>query len=170
MKKIQVNTAKVSLVSEISDLISKSKSVAVVDYKGLKVSQVTELRRQIKKAGGQFLVAKNTLFKIAAHQPDLKLEGTSAFIFSLTDEITPVKAIADYAKKNTIPVFKMGFLQDRVLTAAEITQLATLPDKNTLVAKTLGTLNSPLYRLVVGLNWNISKLVRTLDAVRASKT
>lgn len=172
----KVNPVKASLVSDISDLLSRSKSVAVVDYRGLRVSQATELRRLVKKAGGQILVTKNTLFKIALRNNNPKLAdnseltGTSAYIFSLDDEIAPIKAIADYSKKNTLPTFKLGFLGDRVLTAAEITQLAALPDKNTLIAKTLGTLNSPIFRLVYSLNWNISKLVRTLDAVKASKS
>jgi large subunit ribosomal protein L10 len=172
----KVNPVKASLVSDISDLLSRSKSVAVVDYRGLKVTQATDLRKLVKKAGGQVLVTKNTLFKIALrnNNPQLAdnsdLSGTSAYIFSFDDEILPLKAIADYSKKNSLPVFKLGFLGDRILSAAEITQLASLPDKNTLIAKTLGTLNSPLFRLVYSLNWNISKLVRTLDTVRSSKS
>ena len=176
MKTTKVNPVKASLVSDISDLLSRSKSVAVVDYRGLKVSQATELRKLVKKAGGQVLVTKNTLFRIALRNnnpllaDNSQIDGTSAFIFSLDDEIAPIKVIADYSKKNSLPVFKLGFLGDRVLTAAEIAQLAALPDKNTLIAKTLGVLNAPLFRLAYNLNWNISQLVRTLDAVRASKS
>lgn len=165
----QITSKKSSFVSQISDLLSRSKSVAVVDYKGLKVSQATELRKAIRKAGGQMLVTKNTLFKIAADKRDLDLEGTSAFVFSMDDEISAIKAVADYAKKNQLPSFKMGLLGDRVLDADSVAKLATLPDKNTLIAKTVGSLNSPLFRLAYSLNWNISKLVRTLDAVRSSK-
>lgn len=164
------NTKNTASLSTLQDLVSKSKSVAVVDYTGMKVSQITQLRRDIKKAGGQLLVTKNTLFKIAAGIKDTKLEGISAFVFSMQDEVSAVKALADFAKKNSTPTFKMGMLGTKVLSAAEIAQLAAIPDKNTLIAQTLSGFNTPLFKLVYGLNWNISKLVRTLDAVRASKS
>lgn len=150
----RVDPAKASIVSSLKDLLSKSKSVAIVDYKGLKVSQATQLRSQVKKAGGQIVVAKNTLFKIAAGKTDLDLAGANAFIFALNDEISPLKAVAEFAKKNQLPVFKSGFYGDRVLTTAEITDLAGTPDAQTSAAK-----------LVYILNWNTIKLVRTLKEV-----
>lgn len=165
----QITTKKTSLVTELQDLLKQSKSVAVVDYKGLKVSQATELRKLVRKAGGSLIVTKNTLFKIAAGQTDLKLEGPSAFIFSNSDEISAIKVVADFAKKNSLPTFKMGILEGKNLTAAEVASLASLPDKLTLIAKTVGTLKAPIFRLAYNLNWPISQLVRTLDAVRASK-
>jgi large subunit ribosomal protein L10 len=166
----KLNPQKVSLVSELKDLLSKSKSVAVVDYKGLKVSQATELRKTIKKAGGQLVVTKNTLFCLATGDSNLKLEGPSAFVFSIADEIGAIKAIAEFAKKNNLPTFKMGYLNATQLSASQISNLASLPSKDVLVGKTVSALKSPLFGLAYNLNWNISKLVRTLDAVRASKS
>ena len=165
----QITPAKAASVANIKELLGSSKSVAVVDYTGLKVSQATALRQAIKKSGGHVLVTKNTLFQIAFGQP-LKLSGLNAFIFSQSDEITAIKAVVDFAKKNSVLTLKSGLLGDRVLTAAEITQLANTPDKTTLAAKLVGSLNSPLFRLVYSLNWNRSKLVRTLDAIRQSKS
>ena len=155
----RVNAAKASIVSSLKDLLSKSKSVAIVDYKGLKVSQATQLRSLVKKAGGQVVIAKNTLFKIASGKSDLDLSGANAFVFAISDEITPLKAVANFAKKNQLPVFKSGFYGDRVLTVAEITDLASTPDAKTSAAQ-----------LVFVLNWNISKLVRTLNAIKQVKT
>jgi len=166
----QITPKKSQVVSELKDLLSQAKSVAIVDYKGLKVSQVTQLRQDVKNAGGQLVVAKNTLFKIAAGKTDMDLEGTSAFIFSMDDEVSAIKALADFSKKNTIPTFKAGLLNDKVLSLQEITLLANIPDKTTLISKMLGSLNSPLFGLAYSLNWNLSKLVRTLDAVRQSKS
>jgi large subunit ribosomal protein L10 len=163
------NPQKTSVLAELKDLLSQSKSVAIVDYKGLKVSQATQLRRDVKKAGGQVLVTKNTLFKLATGISELNLEGTSAFVFSLNDEISAIKAVADFAKKNQLPTFKLGLLNNTVLSSQQISDLATLPDKPTLVSKLLGTINAPLFRLAYNLNWSISKLVRTLDAVAKSK-
>jgi large subunit ribosomal protein L10 len=164
----QITPAKTASVAGIKELLSSSKSVAIVDYTGLKVSQATALRQIIKKSGGHVLVTKNTLFQIAFNQP-LDLKGLNAFIFSQSDEITTIKALVDFAKKNSVLTLKSGLLGDRVLTAAEITQLANTPDKTTLAAKLVGTLNSPIFRLVYSLNWNRAKLVRVLEAVRASK-
>ena len=150
----RVNPAKASIVESLKNLLSQSKSVAIVDYKGLKVSQATQLRNLVKKAGGQVVIAKNTLFKIASGKSDLDLSGANAFVFAISDEITPLKAVADFAKKNQLPVFKSGFYGDRVLTAAEITDLSGTPDAKTSASK-----------LVYILNWNIIKLVRTLKEV-----
>ncbi len=161
----KINPQKAAIVSNLKDLVSQAKSVAVVDYKGLKVSQVTELRRAIKKAGGQIVVTKNTLFSIASGIPDLKIDGPSAYIFSLTDEISAVKAVADFAKKNSLPTFKLGLLGDKVLNQSEISHLASLPGRDQLIAQTVGSLKTPLYRLVISLNWNITKLVRILKGV-----
>lgn len=163
------NSRKTSAVAELADLYSKAKSVAVVDYRGLKVGQATELRQALKKVGGQLLVTKNTLFKLAAKLPDLKLDGTSGFVFSLTDEISALKLVKEFAKKNTLPIFKFGILSGKLLTADEVGQLAALPDKQTLRGQVVSGLNSPLFKLAYNLNWNIGKLVRTLDAVAKSK-
>ncbi len=172
-----ITPEKTSLIAQIHDLISRSKSIAVVDYKGLKVTQASELRRAIKKAGGEMLITKNTLFRIAATERYTlaadSLSGTSAFIFSLKDEVSAIKAVSEFAQKNTSPTggptFKIGLLGKDILSAQQIAELATLPDKPTLVAKMLGSLTSSYYHLVYNLNWNISQLVRTLDAVSKAK-
>src|SRR3989344_4484715 len=104
MKRSTVHPHKALVVDHLKDLLSRSKSVAIVDYKGLKVSQVTQLRRDIAKAGGDMVVAKNTLFKIASGHTDLTLEGTSAFIFSQSDEVSALKAVRRLSlKKNPAP-------------------------------------------------------------------
>ncbi len=162
--------SKKTLVSSLSDELKNTKAVAVMDYTGLKVSQSTELRRSIKKAGGKVIVTKNTLFKIASGLSDLKVSGLSAYILSQKDEVSAIKAAADFSKKNSILKFTAGILGNRVLTAQEVTDLAAIPPKEVLISKLLGSIKSPLYGLANALNWNISKLVRTLDAVRASKS
>jgi large subunit ribosomal protein L10 len=165
----KLNPAKVASVTELKQLVADSKSIAVVDYSGLKVTQATQLRRDVRKAGGRVVVTKNTLFSIAANLKDTPLTGLSAFIFSLTDEVSAIKAVADFAKKNSVLTFKLGFLSGKTLSADEIKSLATLPSKEVLLGKTVSTLKSPLFGLAYNLNWNISQLVRTLDAVKAKK-
>src|SRR3989344_5001738 len=152
----KVSPQKASVVANLKDLVSRSKSIAVVDYKGLKVNQANDLRRAVRKAGGQVIVTKNTLFTLASGHPDLSLTGPSAFIFSLTDEVSAIKAAAEFAQKNTLPTFKSGLMADRVLTREEISTLASLPPKNILLAQTVSALKSPLSRLTTTLNWNIT--------------
>lgn len=159
------NSLKKDLVASLTQDIKSAKAIAVVDYTGLKVTQATQLRRDVKKAGGKVIVTKNTLFKIASGLKDLHLSGLSAYIFSQKDEVSAIKAVSDFSKKNNVLKFTSGVLGDRVLSAAEITNLAATPPKDVLISKMLGSLNSPLYSLAHALNWNISKLVRTLKEV-----
>lgn len=160
---------KIAAVSSLRDLVSSAKSIAVVDYTGMKVPQITQLRREIKAAGGSLLVTKNTFFQIAAGMKNLTLSGLNAFVFCTADEITPLKVIAGFIKKNQKPVFKAGVLGDRVLSADEITRLSSLPDRKTNYQQLVSSVNTPLFRLVYSLNWNIGKLVRTLEAVKQRK-
>jgi len=145
-----MNQRKITSVEEIKTLLKDAKNVAVVDYTGMTVAQATDLRKAVKASGGQMKVAKNTLFKIAAGKPDLPLTGLSAFIFSLQDEISALKQVK-------LP-FKLGLAGDRLLTAAELTQLANTPSKETSIAK-----------LMYLLQYHTSKFVRTLDAIVNTK-
>jgi len=145
-----MNQRKITSVEEIKTLLKDAKNVAVVDYTGMTVAQATNLRKAVKASGGQMKVAKNTLFKIAAGKPDLPLTGLSAFIFSLQDEISALKQVK-------LP-FKLGLAGDRLLTAAELTQLANTPSKETSIAK-----------LMYLLQYHTSKFVRTLDAIVNTK-
>lgn len=152
MNRKTVNPAKVARVEALKNLLSQAKSVAVVDYTGLKVSQATQLRRDIKAAGGEMKVEKNTLFRLAVGNNTqdsilkTQLQGLSAFIFSMTDEISALKPVK-------LP-FKMGLYAGRVLTAAEIATLAQTPNLETSIA-----------RLMFLFNYHTSKLVRVLDAI-----
>jgi large subunit ribosomal protein L10 len=151
---IKFNPRKTSALSELADLVKNAKSVAVLDYKGMSVAQATEIRKAVKKVGGDVKVTKNTLFKIALGKKDLDLSGLSAFVFSNADEISALKIVADYAKKNNILAFKMGLIGDRVLSDKETLSLANTPSKETSIGK-----------LMYLLNFTTSQFVRTLDAI-----
>ncbi len=165
MNRTSINPSKAARVEALKLALSEAKSVAVVDYKGLKVSQATELRKALKAVGGEMKVEKNTLFKLALGKADMTLEGLSAFVFSNADEVAALKVLADFMKKNTVGTFKAGLLGDHLLTASEIEALAKIPTRETLVAKLVGSLNSPTYKLVYSLNFNLGQLVRVLDAI-----
>ncbi len=154
IKQRPVTSQKASRVDALRKLVSDSKSVAVVDYTGLNVAQATQLRQDIKAAGGEMKVEKNTLFKLAAGLKDLELAGLSAFVFAKSDEIAPLKIIADFIKKNTLLSFKAGLMGDKILSSAEVTALANTPARDTSVGK-----------LLFLLSFHTSQLVRTLDAI-----
>ena len=158
MNRKTINPDKVARVEALKKILAESKSVAVVDYAGLKVSQATQLRRDLKAAGGEMKVEKNTLFKLAVGKDDFNVEGLSAFIFSKADEIAALKIVADFMKKNGVGSFKLGLLGDRVLTADEISSLAQTPNREMSVAK-----------MMYVLSYHTGKLVRTLAAIAASQ-
>lgn len=161
MIKKTINPQKASRVSVLSEMISKAKSIAVVDYTKMNPNQATELRKSVKAVGGEIKVEKNTLFRIALQSSNDQIpmtndqfKGLSAFVFSYSDEISAPKVIADFIKKNNLLTFKMGIVGDRILTQTEMVSLAQTPLKDVSLGK-----------LLYLLNYNTSKLVRTLDAV-----
>ena len=146
-----MNQRKIASVEELKQLLQQAKNVAVVDYTGMTVAQATDLRKAVKASGGLMKVTKNTLFKVALgplsnQLTNNQLTGQSAFIFSLQDEVSALKHIN--------PPFKLGRAGARLLTAAEVTQLAATPAKEISIAK-----------LMFLLQYHTSKLVRTLDAI-----
>lgn len=162
-----VKQDKVYTVQNLEEKLKQAKAVVLADYHGLKVSQMAELRQEIKKAGGEFEVVKNTLLHRAADESKIQidpevLQGPTAVLWAYEDQIAPLKALMNFAKANDLPKIKFGLL-DQVATPIErIKQLASLPSKEELKAKLVSTLQSPLYGLDNALNWNLRKLVLVL--------
>jgi len=161
MIKRAINSQKASRVAALVTLVSKAKSIGIVDYTKMTPPQATELRKLVKTAGGEIKVEKNTLFRIAmqsssAHYSLLstQLKGLSAFIFSNQDEISALKVVSDFIKKNNLLTFKMGIVGDRVLNQNDIVLLAQTPSKDVSLRK-----------LLYLLNYNTSRLVRTLEVI-----
>lgn len=161
MIKKTINPQKASRVSVLAEMITKAKSIAVVDYTKMTPNQATELRKSVKSVGGEIKVEKNTLFRIALQSSNDQIpmtsdqfKGLSAFVFSYNDEIAAPKVIADFIKKNNILTFKMGIMGDRIMSQSEIVSLSQTPSKEVSLGK-----------LLYLLNFNISKLARTLDAI-----
>ena len=157
MTKREIKPQKTARVSSLRDLISKAKSIAVVDYTKMTVPQATELRKQVRAVGGEVKVEKNTLFKIALNQ-NIDTKGLSAFVFSNNDEISALKVVSDFVKKNNVLSFKMGVLGDKILTAEDTIRLSQTPSVTTSISK-----------LLYLLNYGTSKLVRTLDAIAKAR-
>jgi len=139
----------------------------LADYSGLKVSQINELRAEIKKAGGEFEVVKNTLLCLAAKnfqfsKSNFQIKGPTVALWLYQDDITPLKSLYGFIKKNELPKIKIGLWNGELIPLEKITQLANLPGINELKTKLIGQLKGPLFRLRQDLNGNIQKLVLVL--------
>jgi len=132
-------------------------SAIVVDYKGLKVPEVTELRRQVRGARGQYKVVKNTLAKRALKGTTFEslteyFSGTTAVAYSGEDPVALAKVLTTFAKTAPALQIKAAVVQGRAIKAGEVTELATMPGKPELYAKLLFLLQAPMVQLVSVLN------------------
>jgi len=160
-------------LSEIKDKKSKAKMVFFAHYHGLKNNQINDLRERVRSVGGEMVVAKNTLLRIAFGKSDDTLNtliGPTATFFSYDDEITTLKVVADFAKDNELPSLTAGYLDNKIINADEVVKLSKLPGKQELQAKLVGSISSPLYGIVNVLQGNIRNLVYVLKAIGDSKT
>ncbi|MGN7477649.1 50S ribosomal protein L10 [Solibacillus silvestris] len=136
-------------VQEIADKFSAAASVVVVDYRGLTVAQVTELRKQLREAGVEFKVYKNTLSRRAAETAGLEginefLTGPNAIAFSNEDVVAPAKIINEFAKKNEALEIKAGIIEGTVASVEDVKALAELPSREGLLSMLLSVLQAPV--------------------------
>jgi large subunit ribosomal protein L10 len=141
-------------VSEIADKLRASKSTIVVDYRGLTVGQVTELRKQLREAGIDFKVYKNTLTRRATTEVGLEglnehLTGPNAIAFGADDVVAPAKIINEFAKKNDKLEIKAGVIEGNVATLEDVKALAELPSREGLLSMLLSVLQAPIRNLAL---------------------
>src|SRR6266849_558729 len=134
-----------------------SDSAILVDYKGLTVPQVTDLRRQLRAAKAKYKVVKNTIAKRALKGTSLEplekfFEGTTAVAYTQTDPVALAKTLTAFVKTAPKLTIKAAVVQGRAVKPAEVTDLAALPSKPELYARLLGTLQAPMVQLVTVLN------------------
>lgn len=144
--------AKKNAVEEIKNLINTSKSVVLVDYKGINVEQDTALRKSMRENNVTYKVIKNTLFKKACEQLNIAgldeaLNGTTAFAFGSEDETVAPRLVKKAMKDYTTLQIKAGVYNNKAIDAKEVTTLATIPSKEHLVAQLLYVLNAPVASL-----------------------
>lgn len=146
--------AKKQIVQDITDKMKSSKSTIVVDYRGLNVGEVTELRKQLREAGVEFKVYKNSLTRLAADAlelSDLKeaLTGPNAIAFSNEDVVAPAKILNDFAKKHDALEIKAGVIEGAVASQEEVKALAELPSREGLLSMLLSVLQAPIRNLAL---------------------
>lgn len=140
---------KKQLVSTISEKIKNSQSTILVDYRGLTVAEVTELRKTLREAGIEFKVYKNSMVVRAAEANDLKelaehLTGPTAIAFSNEDVVAPAKILNDFAKKHEALEIKAGVIEGRIASLEEVKALAELPSREGLLSMVLSVLQAPI--------------------------
>lgn len=141
--------SKKALVQEITDKFRASQSTVVVDYRGLDVAEVTQLRKNLREAGVEFRVYKNTMTRRAAEAAELgelteHLVGPTAIAFSNEDVIAPARVLNDFAKENEALEIKGGVIEGKVATLDQIKELATLPNYEGMLSMLLSVLQAPV--------------------------
>lgn len=142
-------------IDSLQEYISECNIGILTDYRGLSVSEISDLRRKLKEANVSYTVVKNSLARFAAERSGIEeltplFKGPVAVAFGYSDVVEPAKILAEYIRSGVNDNFsiKGGFLKDKILTAEEIRTLSALPSKEVLVAKVMSGMQSPIYGLV----------------------
>jgi len=172
--KHQVSPAKAAVVEEMKEKLQSAQGAVFVGFSGLSVADVTKLRRKFREGGVEYKVVKNTLTRIAADELgfndlDAVLEGPTAIAYSAEDTVAPAKILKDFIKETKTEALKAGIADGQVIDAAAVEALASLPSREELLAKLVGSMQAPISGLVNVLQGNIRNMVYVLDAVRAKK-
>ena len=155
----KVLESKKQIVSELTEKLKSAAAGVIVDYRGLTVEDDTELRKKFREAGVNYSVIKNSLLGYAAKNVGLDgldevLHGPTALAYHTDDMVAPAKIFSDFAKEHEVITLKSGFMEGKVMTLDEVKTLASTPSKDVLIAKIMGSLQSP-----------VSGLVRLLDTI-----
>ena len=165
---------KAQAISEFAEGIGKATNAFLIDFKGITVPQVTELRKQVRETGSQYLVVKNTLALIGVKDSPLKqlekqFTGETAVAFNKTDAVALAKVLTKFAKDVPTVQFKGAMLAGQIVPASQIQAIANLPSREELVSKLLFLMQSPIRGLVTVLQANIRNLAVVLDQIAKQK-
>lgn len=160
---------KAAVIEDLRERLRATDLVIVADYRGLTVGQMQTLRREVRAAGGQFKVAKNTLLRLAAEREDQAdlatlLDGPSGITFAEGDMVNVAKAVTDFAKSADALEVRGGLMNGQPIDAAAVVALASLPSREELLAKMLGSMQAPASQLVTVLNGVARSLANVLQA------
>ncbi len=149
---MSVREDKAALVQELVEKLNESKTTIVADYRGLTVAEATELRKNLREAGIDFRVVKNTLTRRATAESnnaalDVYLKGPTAIAFGVTDVVAPAKILNDFAGKHKALEIKGGLVEGRLVDAEGVKSLANLPSREGLLSMLLSVLQAPMRNL-----------------------
>ena len=161
---------KKAVVAEISAQVAKAKAIVVAEYRGLEVGHMTELRAKARKSGVYLRVLKNTLARRAVEGTPfagLSQHIKGPLVYGISpDPIATAKVLDEFARANEKLVIRAGAMPNAVISAREVAALASMPSREELLAKLLGTMQAPIAKFARTLNEVPARFVRTLAAVR----
>ena len=175
MPNAKVLSEKQAIVEALTKRVSNATSGVLVDYKGITVAEDTELRRELRTNGVEYSVVKNTLLRFAVdkcnfNEFDSVLNGSTAMATTEGDPIAPIRIVSEFAKKlNGKFEIKGGFMEGKILSNAEIAEIAQLPDKNALYSQVFGTLLAPITSLAVVLGQILEQKGGSLETAEAAE-
>lgn len=162
---------KKAIVAELKETLSTSQMAFVIDYKGLSVSEITDLRNRLRTSGAVCKVTKNTLMRIAIDgsenwQPLTELlSDSSAFVLTGEDVGAAVKAYQEFQKASKKTELRGGVMEGRLLSQADVKAIGDLPSKEQLIAQIAGAINALATKVAVGINEVPASLARGIRAV-----
>ncbi|MCX7714219.1 MAG: 50S ribosomal protein L10 [Clostridia bacterium] len=161
---------KKQVVADVIEILKNAQAGVLVDYRGLTVEEDTNLRNELRKENVKYFVVKNTLLRLAANETGLSeldsvLHGPTALAVSSEDPVAPAKVLAKFAKNNEKLEIKSGFMDGKIMSIDEVNRLAATPSKEVLIAKIMGSLNSPVSGLVRLLNTIVENGVEISDLI-----
>jgi large subunit ribosomal protein L10 len=167
-------TEKSTIVADIRARIARRPNVYLTNFTGLKVKQVTDLRRRFRQAGLEYVVLKNTLAQRALAEADIAgldvaLAGPTGWVFA-EDPVTAAKIIADFQKEAKTFEVKAGFVEGRPVTPEDVTRLAKLPSRTELLSQLAGALQAPLQAFLGATNGLMYQWVGALEALRSQRS
>jgi large subunit ribosomal protein L10 len=167
---MKTRAQKTAEVSELTQEIGKANNAFLIDFKGITVPQVTELRKQVRDTKSGYVVVKNTLALIALKDSPIvamreQFTGPTAIAFNATDAVGLAKALTRFAKDVPAVRFKGAMLDGQIVPTEQIQTIATLPSREELVAKLLYVLQSPMRGLATVLQANIRNLAVVIDQI-----
>jgi large subunit ribosomal protein L10 len=171
-----LKSKKTEVIATLQEKLGRAEFNILTDFKGLKVAEITQLRRELKEAGGELAVVKNTLLKIAAADTETALlekflVGPTAIVLGYQNPVEIAKIVSKYAKdKPDNFILKAGVLGRSVLTDKDLVDLSKLPPREVLLAKLLGALQGVPTSLVSVLAGVIRKFLYTLKAIEEKQT
>jgi large subunit ribosomal protein L10 len=164
---------KEAVVAEVAAKVASAKAIVLAEYRGLEVGSMTELRRKARRSGVYLRVLKNTLARRAVKDTPFErltdeMKGPLLYGFS-SDPVATAKVMSEFAKGHEKLVIRAGAMPNAVISAKEVTALASMPSREELLAKLLGTLQAPITQFVRTLNEVPARFVRAVAAVRDAR-
>ena len=165
---------KINAVADIKKLFDESSSFFITDYQGLNVADMTALRKNLRSNNVRYLIAKNTLFKIAADQAGMSevnehFIGPTALAFTSDEPAVAAKILNDSFKAKDLPVMKAFYLEQILYPGSDIKKLADLPSRDMLLSQIVASVEAPFSELVGSLDGFFRELVGSIDALQEKR-